>query len=126
MIKEEIRKREEETLRQTLTILTKAFGNYLLEELNDPLIIKDGFVGIASSHLFPKLGIESKYLNKRSFNKVFKYIKSYCKKQGLRVKVINKESKFFYLEVVFIEYRPFTNRVKDHLLLLINRYLLAN
>lgn len=46
MIKEEIRKREEETLRQTLTILTKAFGNYLLEELNDPLIIKDGFVGI--------------------------------------------------------------------------------
>lgn len=125
-IKREIKEREAQTLQQALRTLATTFDAYLLKELDDPTVIKAGYVSIASNHLFSDLNIEGKYLSKEGFKKVFKYIKVYCKKHGMRVKVLNKEKRFFYLEIVFIEYRPFISRVKGRLIQLINHYLLAN
>ncbi|MBL1224970.1 hypothetical protein [Enterococcus sp. BWR-S5] len=125
-IKKEIKEREEGALQQAVQILITAFDTYLLKELDKPGVIKAGYIGIASNDLFSDLGIEGKYLGKQGFKEVFKYIKTYCKKHGMRVKVHSKETKFFYLEIVFIEYRPFIIRVKERVALLINRYLLAN
>lgn len=125
-IKKEIKEREEGALQQAVQTLIAAFDTYLLKELDKPGVIKAGYIGIASNDLFSDLGIEGKHLGKQGFKKVFKYIKTYCKKHGMRVKVCSKETKFFYLEIIFIEYRPFIIRVKERVALLINRYLLAN
>lgn len=125
-IKRELQEKEAKDLQQALMILTESFGNRLLEELNDPGTIKAGYIGIASNQLFSTVGVEVKYLSKRSFGQLFKYIKTYCREQGLRVKVINKEPKFFYIEIVFIEYQTPLQRVLQQLTLLINRYLLSN
>lgn len=125
-IKKEIREKEEAAFQRALEILDKEFDHFILEELKDSGVVRAGYIGIASNHLFAQLNIEARHLSRKGFTRVFKYIKSYCKREGLRVKTINREAKFFYVEVVFIEYKPLVSRIKNRLALFITRYLLAN
>ncbi|MGC6769787.1 hypothetical protein ACYSNR_12745 [Enterococcus sp. LJL128] len=125
-IKNDIQEREKKALQQALRILDMQFDNYLSKELDDPEVIGDGYICLASNNLFSILRIDAKYLNEQGFNKVFKYIKNYCRIQGLNLKVIERDKNFFFVKIVFIEYRSLRVRIREYFSFLISRYLLSN